>query len=102
MSKGSRVFLIGIICALFVTIIALLSWTTTANATINSDGELIVLKQTVIGQLDGVYGTCFVVKLDCTDALYLCTTRYNDLVPYIDGDGSPVTYQEFLERVEMR
>lgn len=55
---------------------------------------------TTVGRIAGDSGVREIVKVDYTDALYIKTTRYNDLVPYLDGDGTPVTYEEFLERVQ--
>ena len=65
----------------------------------DSQSSLATLSIEVVGGYKNLGSTVEVVKLEGTDALYLRTTRYGDLVPYVEGDGTPVTYSEFMESV---
>lgn len=53
----------------------------------------------VVGTLKG-NGTYYVLRFSGTDALYLVSYRWSSTVPFIDADGTPVTYDEFIQRMQ--
>lgn len=60
---------------------------------------------TVFGDYEtlAIYGSFYpisVVKFPTSDMLYLVGGSYYSITPYLDVDGSPVTYKEFQQRVK--
>ena len=53
----------------------------------------------VIAQLKG-NSLYYVMRFSGTDALYLVSSKWSNTVPFLDADGTPVTYDEFMERME--
>lgn len=60
-------------------------------------GEMIG-KASAVGTMRGDT-TYHVMRFEGSDALYLMAPRYNIIVPFLDGDGTPVTYDEWRDRL---
>lgn len=95
---SAKVYAVLLSC-LFVIVVVAVCISPAISEAHAAPPEVPVLEERVVGKLQSEFDVQYIVQIEGTDALYIQTTRYHDLVPYLDGDGTPVTCEEFLVRV---